>query len=68
MLENAETSFGFTFCGVPTRKMQELRGKVCQVLAELAEGKRELDMKRMTIIIRKQILQILNQVRGRGVR
>ena len=64
VLENAVTCFGFTFCGVPTECMEGLCGRVQEVLAGLCEGRRELDMQRMHTIIKNQMLQILNQVRG----
>ncbi len=68
MLENAETCFGFTFCGAPTGKMEGLRERACQVIRELTNGERELELPRMHAIIKNQILNILNQVSGwRGV-
>ena len=67
VLENAVTCFGFTFRGVPTEKMGGLRERVCRVIGELAGGEgRGLEMERMHTIIKKKILDILNQVSGRG--
>lgn len=64
-MENSETVFGFTFSGVPTEKLKDLPERVHEVLGGLASGQEEVDMQRMTAIIKKSILQILNNVSGR---
>ena len=62
VLENAETCIGFKFCGVPTEKLGAIAGKVVAVLGSLAGGTRELDVERMTTIIKNKMIDILNQV------
>jgi hypothetical protein len=64
VLENSETCFGFTFCGVPIEKIARLCGMVDGVMADLGSGQRKLDLTRMTTIVKNQILRIMNQVRG----
>jgi len=64
VLENSETCLGFTFSGVPVEQMQDLCDRVRQVLAELADGKRELEMERMGIIIQKEIIDTFDSVRN----
>lgn len=43
-------------------KMKGLQGKVCDLMADFANGKEEVDMQRMTTIIKNQTLNVLNQV------
>lgn len=63
-MENAESCFGFTFSGCPVGKISGLCERVGQVMSELGSGSRELEMGRMKTIVKNQMLQILNQVRG----
>lgn len=63
VFENTVSCFGFTFSGVPTGQMSGLCGRAQEVLVGLADGKQELDIKRMHTIIKNQMLQIVNQVR-----
>ena len=62
LLEYAESAFGFKFCGVPSEKLGELPLIVHQVLEKLASEQEEVDMQRMTTIIRNDIQQLLSDV------
>lgn len=63
-LENSSTAYGFTFEGVVMEHLEELPGKVREVLEGIASGSEEIDMERMAAIVKNHILNIRNNVRA----
>ncbi|CAI8039021.1 Uncharacterized protein C05D11.1 [Geodia barretti] len=60
--ENYVSCIGFTFSGVPTQQLGLLESKALEVLSDLVSGQEEVDMERMTNLIKRQLLTILDHV------
>lgn len=61
-IENLESLLYFTFENAPIKKIDEIQGKLKEVLNKIANGEEKIDMQRMQSIIDREFLESLSSL------